>query len=265
MRVGRFRVGRTTALLACVVAFLGVVATIAQAELSVSGDLFVTFNGGIAPAALPRDALAPISVRVGGRVRTLTGEHPPALREVTIALNRAGHLDSRGLPICHKSQVESVSGTQALATCASALVGTGTYRGKIAFPGQTPTSINGRILAFNSTSGGHSTILAQIYGPRPVPSTRVIVFQISHPAGLFGTVLKGSLPPSLNRWGYVKRISFNFHRLFTYRGKTHSYLSANCRAPSGVSEASFPFAYTSMAFADGRSLSATLTRTCTVK
>ena len=55
-------------------------ASLAQAELTARGDLFVKFSGGIAPNALPRDARAPISVSVAGTVRTLSGERPPALR-----------------------------------------------------------------------------------------------------------------------------------------------------------------------------------------
>ena len=254
---------RIVALLIAVL-FLGVTATLAQAELSASGNLFVTFNGGIVPTALPRHSLAPISVRVGGKVRTLSAEHPPALRSLYIALNRDGHLDTRGLPSCRRRQIEASTSAGALAACPGALVGTGAYIAKTAFPEQASFASHGRILAFNSTSAGKPAILVHIYGQSPAPITRTFLFQIHHSSGTYGTILTANLPDSLNRFGYLKRISLNLHRTYTYHGSAHSYLSADCPAPEGLSEASFSFANASMTFADGRTLAATLTRTCTV-
>jgi PASTA domain. len=91
--------GKKTAVLAITAALFATAASLANAELTQRGDLFVSFSGGIAPAALPRHALAPIAVSVAGEVRTLSGERPPALRQIAIELNRSGHLDSRGLPL----------------------------------------------------------------------------------------------------------------------------------------------------------------------
>jgi hypothetical protein len=240
-------------------------ASLANAELSASGNLFVTFYGGILPAGLPRHGRAPITVWLGGKVRTLSGTHPPALREITIKLNRLGHLDTRGLPTCRRRQLEAVTSARALGACADALVGSGRYRAKLAFPEQPPSPVNGTILAFNSIAHGSPVILAQIYDREPVPSTRVVVFEIHHTSGVYGTVLTGSFPASINQWGYLKRIRLNLHRTYIYRGRTHSYLSAACPAPRGATEGSFPFAFSSMTFADGRTLSATLTRTCEVQ
>jgi hypothetical protein len=252
-------------LLALVVTLLGATASLVSAELSASGNLFVTFNGGIVPGALPRHSLAPVAVEISGKVRTLAGEHPPALRGISIALNRDGHLDTRGLPICSFRQIEATSSRQALATCGDSLVGTGRFVARSELPEQTVFSTRGRILAFNSFSHGHPAILAHTYGGTPVPSTRIIIFKIRHTGGEYGTVLTGSLPLAMNRWGYVKRISLKLHRSFIYRGVAHSYLSANCPAPQGLGKASFKFANASMSFADGRTLSATITRTCTVE
>jgi hypothetical protein len=108
-------------------------------------------------------------------------------------------------------------------------------------------------------------ILGHVYGDDPAPTTGIIVFDIHHTGGTFGTVLTGTMPEALTRWGYLKRISLRLHRNYTYRGRPRSYLSAPCRAPRGLSQASFKFAYTSMTFDDGRTLSAKLTRTCRVK
>lgn len=237
----------------------------ARAELAESGDLFVRFRGGIDPNALPRELRAPIAVTIDGTVKTLSGERPPALRQIAIAINRGGHLDTRGLPVCRKSQIDPSSSRQAIAVCGPALVGRGGYSGAVAFPEQETFVSQGRILAFNAVVDGERAILAHVFGTKPAPITRVIVFRIRHDVGTFGTVLTGSVPESVNHYGYLKRISLNLFRLFTYRGRVHSYLSAACAAPPGFPGAVFPFARTEMTFANGQTLSSTLTRSCQVR
>jgi hypothetical protein len=240
-------------------------ASFAQAELTAHGDLFVRFSGGISPDALPRQARAPIAVRVSGTVRTLSGDRPPALRRIGIAINRGGHLDTRGLPVCRRSQIEPSTTAEAMSVCGDALVGGGSYIADVAFPEQSAFPSRGRILAFNAVVGGRRAILAQVFGTKPVPITRIIVFHIRESRGTFGTILTGALPATLNRYGYVKQISLSLHRNFTYRGRARSYLSAACAAPVGFPGASFAFAHASMTFADGRTLSSTLTRSCKVR
>jgi hypothetical protein len=237
----------------------------ARAELTAKGDLFVKFSGGIAPDTLPRHQLAPIAIGIAGAVKTFSGDRPPPLRSISIGIHRGGHLDTRGLPICHQSEINPGSTAKALEVCGAAQVGEGTFSARTAFPEQETFPAHGRIVAFNSVSNGHPTILVHIYGTKPVPITRVIVFHIQrHPHKTFDTTLSGSLPVGVNRYGYVKRIGLYLFRRFTYRGRLRSYLSAACAAPPGFPSAIFPFAEASMTFEDGRTLSSSLTRTCRV-
>jgi hypothetical protein len=240
------------------------IAPIAGAELTESGNLFVRFQGGIDPVALPRSQRAPIAVSVTGRVKTLSGERPPALRGIEIELNRGGELDSDGLPVCRYSQLVAVGPVRALEACSGALVGEGSYLAKTAFPEQATFPSDGHILAFNGVYRGREVILAHVYGTNPVPITRIIVFYIHRHGGTYGTVIKGSLPDAVNHYGYVVEIALRLHRNYTYHGRQRSYLSAACEAPSGFTVATFPFARASMTFADGRSLTSTLTRSCRV-
>lgn len=250
---------------AIALALLGTTASPASAELTQRGDLFVSFSGGIDPGALPRHSRAPIAVKVAGKIRTLSGHRPPSVRRITIEINRGGRLDTRGLPICRPARIESTTSRVALAVCGGALVGSGSFAARTAFPEQAAFPTHGQILAFNSRSNGQRTILAHAYGADPVPISRLIVFHIRRGHGAYGTVLNGFLPESLIHWGNLKRISLSLHRLFTYHGHPHSYLSAACEAPAGFRSASFPFAHASMTFADGRTLSSTLTRSCRVR
>lgn len=241
------------------------VASLAQAELVEHGDLFIRFSGGIEPNALPRHDRAPIAVRMTGVIKTLSGERPPSVRRISIALNRGGKVDSRGLPLCERRQIEPSSSREALERCGAALVGTGSYDAEVAFPEQDEFRSRGRILAFNAVVDGQRAVLAHVYGTRPVPITRIIVFRILETDGTYGTVLNGTLPTSLIRWGYLKRISLDFRRTYTYQGRRRSYISAACTAPAGFPGAVFPFARASMGFQDGRTLSSTLTRSCKVR
>jgi hypothetical protein len=247
-----------------VVAFAGC-ASLASAELTARGDLFVKFSGGITPSALPRAARAPISVSISGTVRTLSGERPPALRRIAIAINRGGRIDSQGLPICHRRQIEPTTTRQALEECGPALVGRGSYVAALAFPEQSAFPSRGRIVAFNAVVDGRRAILAHVYGKSPIPITRIVVFHVRETPGTYGTVITGTLPAAENRYGYLKRISLSLHRTYEYRGQRRSYLSAACEAPAGFPGAVFPFAHVSMSFADGRGLSSTLTRSCEVR
>jgi len=240
------------------------IASLAQAELTERGDLFVRFQGGINPNALPRERMAPITVSVAGTVRTFSGERPPALRRIEIALNRGGELSSYGLPRCQYRQLVAVTPERALEVCRDALVGDGAYIGRTAFPEQATFPSQGGILAFNGVYHGREVILAHVYGTDPVPITRIIVFYIRRTAGTYGTVISGSLPDAVNHYGYVEEIALRLHRNYTYRGQRRSYLSAACAAPSGFTVAAFPFARASMTFADNRTLSSALTRSCRV-
>ena len=54
-------------------------------------------------------------------------------------------------------------------------------------------------------------------------------------------------------------------RTYTYHGARRSYVSAACDAPAGFPVATFPFARAAYGFADGRSLSVAIARSCTVR
>jgi hypothetical protein len=257
--------GKTLSALALLALVFLLVASLANAELVERGNLFVKFAGGIAPTKLPRQANAPISVQVDGTVRTLSGERPPALRFITIAINRGGRIDTEGLPTCQRSSIDAASSTQALATCRGALVGRGRYVAGVAFPEQQAFPLQGQVLAFNAVADGERAILAHVYGANPFPNSRTFVFHIRKSHGTFGTVLSAALPAALNRNGYLKRIVLNLRRDYVYRGRKHSYLSASCGAPQGAKIGIFPFVRVGMTFSDGRKLASTLIRTCTVR
>ncbi|MGN6216096.1 MAG: hypothetical protein ACTHN7_03940 [Solirubrobacterales bacterium] len=240
-------------------------AALAHAELTAKGDLFVRFNGGISPHALPRATPAPIAVRIEGTIRAARHHEPPPLRGIRIELNRGGRLDTVGLPICHRWQIKSVTPSQALRNCGHAIVGAGGFSGMASFPEQALAPVRGEILLFNGRIGGDPAVLGYVYQTDPGDITRIIAFHIHRASAPYGESIVASVPPAVNRNGYLTSLYLQLHRRYLYRGRVRSYLSASCAAPPGFDAAPFTFAKASMWFADGRTLTSTLIRTCSVR
>lgn len=259
----RRKLGTGVALLATATTLLA--AAPARAELVAEGGLFANFQGDLTPKALPRHGLAPIGVWINGTIKTLSGESPPALRQIKIELNRYGVLDVRGLPTCPKARIATTSREVALERCRAALVGQGSFLAESEYPEQGSFPSSGQLLAFNGRERGKSVLYAHVYGTKPLESTRIITFRISRGHGSYGTVLTGDLPPTLNPHGFIKRIGLSLHRRYRLRGERRSYLAAGCPAAKGFPGAIFPFARASLTFSDGRVLRGTMTRTCRAK
>lgn len=237
-------------------------AAIAQAEVAQQGTLRVSFQGGIQPHALPRRGKAPVSVTLAGNIKTIDQSAPPQLRKITLAINRNGRLDYRGLSTCRYHQIQPASTAEALEACRRSLVGTGAFEANVVLPEQSPFPSNGKILAFNGILHGRQVLFAHIYGTEPLPQSFVLPFSLSRTQGTYRTTLVALLPHIAANWGFVSGVSLTLSRRFLYHGKTHSYLSAGCPAPKGFPGAVFSFARASFGFEDGRTLGSTLTRSC---
>jgi hypothetical protein len=241
-------------------------AAIAHAELAGKDGLFVSFGGGFTPRSLPRDRNVPVTVNLDTSIKTADGSTPPQLRQISFAVNRYGHISTIGLPACDAGQLESTDTQVALERCRPALVGRGQFRANVAFPNRAPFPVHGQMLAFNGRAHGHPAILLHVHGSSPAEVTVVLAFAIRHPArGKFGTVLTAKIPRLASDLGYVTDVSLKFNRQYRYRGKSYSFLSARCAAPSGFPGAIFSFTRGTFSFAGNTQLVTTLTRNCTVR
>jgi hypothetical protein len=234
------------------------------AETEIKDGVKVSVSGKLRPTVLPRRGTAPIAVSLGGTIALARPGALPKLTRLTIALNRNGHLDTRGLPRCGVGRIRPSSTREALSACGAALVGEGSFSADVKIPEQSPFPSEGKILAFNGRFHGHAAVLAHIYGTSPLPTSYVLPFSIRHTPGTYGTVLEASFPQVTGEWGYVTGIAMSLHRRFVYRGRTRGYLSAGCPAPKGFTAVAFPLARTGFEFDNGLSISTTLNRTCRV-
>jgi hypothetical protein len=241
-------------------------AATAQGELVQEGNLRVSFKGSLLPRALPRAQLAPVTVRLSGRVGTIDGSRPPQLREISIAVNRASEISTTGLPSCAARNLQQTSTEAALALCRPALVGHGRFAVNVDLPNTSLIPAHGRVLVFNTRSGGRSGLLLHLYGTSPVRATFVLPFAVSHRSrGRFGTVFTTKIPRIASDLGYVTDLDLTIGRRYRYAGAQHSFLSASCAAPAGFPGAVFELARGAFSFNGGQRLITSLESNCKVR
>ena len=254
------------ALSAAVLAPLAISISIGSAETGIKKGVRVSVSGKLTPTMLPRRGTVPIGVSFGGTITSARPGGPPKLIRLTIAINRNGRLDTRGLPRCRLGRIDPSTTREALAVCGSSLVGEGSFAANVKIPEQSPFPSKGKVLAFNGSLHGKPTIFAHIYGTRPLPTSYVLPFTIKRSTGTYGTLLETSFPQVTGEWGYVTAISMNLQRSFSVGGKTRGYLNAGCPAPSGFKRVAFPLARATFVFDGGLTIVAPpMIRSCSVK
>jgi hypothetical protein len=228
--------------------------------------LRVTVSGGIAPRALPRQHLAPVTARFGGKIEAVDDARPPALSQLSIEVNRVGQLSSRGLPTCSAPRLQQTTTQAALAACREALVGHGSFGASVDFPGAPAIPAEGKVLVFNARVDGRPGMLLHLYGSRPVRAAFVLPFAISRRSeGRFGSVLTTRIPNIASGLGYITRLQIQIGRRYSFRGERRSFLSASCAAPAGFPGGSFELAKMTFSFDDEREVIASLERNCRVR
>jgi hypothetical protein len=237
-----------------------------SAETGFKEGVKVSVSGKLTPTTLPRRGTVPIGVDFGGTIASTRPGGPPKLTKMTIAINRNGRLDTRGLPRCRLGHIDPSTNREALLACGPSLVGEGSFSANVKIPEQSPFPSQGKVLAFNGRMHGKPVIFAHIYGVRPLPISYVLPFEVKRSAGTYGTVLEASFPPVTGEWGYVTGISMNLNRRFSSGGRTRGYLKAGCPAPKGFTKISFPLAHSIFVFDGGLTVDTPpLLRTCRAK
>jgi hypothetical protein len=229
-------------LLALVMLAASAPAKVKEFEIVQRGNLRVKFGAEFAPSTLPRQRPAPITVEVAGAISTTDGSHPPPLRKLEIAINRHGRISAEGLPICTAPLLQSTTTEQALSRCGGARVGSGGFRAQLALGSSEDVPASGRIVVFNSRSGGKPGMLIHLFIGVPVRVTMIVPITIGHrEEGEYGTVLRAYIPKLGGGLGSVTEIDLELGRRYTFGGKRRSYLAAACNAPAEFESGPFRF------------------------
>jgi hypothetical protein len=237
-------------------------AAAARAEIEQSGTVRVKFDGKLNPNALPRSGSAPFRVAVSAKISSTDGSELPSMRQMSVAINKYGHLETKGLPVCRLDRIQPATTDDALAACRRSLIGEGRFTAEVPKKGG-PFPADGKIYAFNGELDGRPAILAHVYGVKPAPASFTMAFVIGRSKGTFATTLKADLPPVKAGGGAITGISLSLGKNFSAGGKRRSLFSGRCPAPDGVRKAGFKLARTSIAFQGGPTVTSTLSRSCT--
>jgi hypothetical protein len=230
------------------------------------GTLRVAFEAQLLPHALPRERNAPVTVHLSGAIRTTDGSTPPQLREISIAMNRAGVVSAKGLPSCRAPELQQTSTEAALAVCRGALVGRGHFAANVDFVGAPVFPARGTVLVFNSSTRNRPGLLLHLYGSSPVRAAFVLPFRIARKSeGKFGTVFTTHIPRLASDKGYVTDIDLSIGRKYRYQGSSRSFISASCAAPAGFPGAFYELAKATFTFAGGQKLTSRLPGDCKVR
>jgi hypothetical protein len=252
----------TTAVVAAIgLTVAGIASAAGEKPVTVrSGNLELTVNGGFSPKVLPKNKLAPISFFASGKLKTLDGTHPPALKEFVVESDKNGSVNVTGFPTCTSGKLQSQDSAHAEAICKKAIIGKGTTSVEIAFPESKVVPVSSKLLVFNGgQKGGVTTFFIHAYITVPVPAaivTTVKIKKIHH--GRYGLLATASVPKIAGGSGSVTSFSLTINKKYTYKGKKMSILSAKC--PDGKLQANG-----TAIFSDGTRASAGIVRTCTGK
>jgi len=195
------------------------------------GNLILTFGSNVSPKKLPKKRFAPIALRISGKARTADGTHPSALRQVVVDIDKNGALYTKGVPTCRRGRLESRTTRAAKRVCGKAIVGNGRVDVQIAFPEQRSITAHSPLTLFNGgTKGRKTTLFIHSFITVPVPAAIVTTVTIKKiRKGRFGFHAVARIPVIAGGSGSLLNFRFKIKRIFSYRGKRRSYISARCR------------------------------------
>ena len=190
---------------------------------------YLEANGGVIPVKLPKHEMAPVAIKLWGRISAGNAAQPPPLREVAIEFDRHGALDATGLPVCNPN-IEFQKISQAESICKGSIVGKGAATFEMAVPGSSPMPVSGKLVIINGGfRDGVRTLYAEAFvtvqTPFVIESTLEVKKIHDGPYGLAGG---GKMPTIEGRPATLLGFSLEIKRLFMYRGKKQSFAMASC-------------------------------------
>jgi hypothetical protein len=220
----------TMALGAMIALTVGGIATAEKPVKVRAGNLALTFNGGFTPKALSRTTPTPITLNVSGKIATVDGTHPPALKEFILETDKNGFVQVKGYPACTSGKLQSRDSKSAKQVCGKAILGEGKTDVQIQFPEQRPIPVKSPLILFNGgTSGGTTTFFVHAYITVPTPAAIVTTVKIKKVKnGRYGIKSVASVPKIAGGSGSVTSFNLTVDKKYNYKGKKVSVLTAKC-------------------------------------
>jgi hypothetical protein len=188
------------------------------------------FGESVVPRSLSRSTSTPIALNLGGRIGTVDGSRPPALREFVLDLDKNIAIDSRDLPTCQRGQ-RDFRFPDLKSLCKGAIVGEGKVGFQIQFPEEPSISTESKLIVVNvgSRKAGESTLYAVANLTQPITASFVMSIEIKrHPYGNRAII---NVPGLANGAGSLTYLSVKLKKRFKRNGEAVDFLTARC--PSG--------------------------------
>jgi hypothetical protein len=228
-----------------------------------AGNLMIKISGSTSPRVLPKNTPAPIGFHGSATVSTRDGSHIPAALGTQLLVDKHIKLDTTGLATCTFAKLRATTPAQAMKNCGDALIGKGTSTAQVQFPEQASFEAKGPLLAFNGPSeggggyggSGYNEQLYYVYADVPVPTALIAVGQVSKAGGAYGYKISISIPRIAGGAGSFNSAEFTIDRKWTYMGKEHSFLNAECATGHFGAQVE-------VAFDDGTNLTGNVVQAC---
>lgn len=223
------------------------------------GKIVIIGDGGFSPTTLPKNKDAPISLHGYTKIETTDGTPPSPLKKLVFEFDKHGSVETQGLPICRKSQLENTDTERARKACGDAIVGKGFGTAVVTFPEQKPITASSAITIFNGPpKHGNPTVFAHAYLDVGGPSTFIVPITIRKiHDGRYGFKTEAEIPRIVNGYGTPIYGRISIGRTWKYKGKTLSYANARCADGRLQAEGQFTFE-------DGTFLQGTIFKPCQV-
>ena len=212
------------------------------------------FSPSVTPKKLSRVETTPIALNISGRIETVDGSQPPAVKEFVLDLDRHIAIDARGLPVCKGGQ-RDLRFPELNSRCKDAIVGRGKVGVQIQFPELPPISTESELIVFNGgrRDTGKTTLFAVAHLIQPITTSFAMTIEITkHPHGNRAVF---EVPKLANGAGSLTYLSARLKRRFTRNGKEVDFLTGSC--PNGKLESG-----ARALFVDGTILQGTTLQTC---
>jgi hypothetical protein len=178
---------------------------------------------------LPHHGSAPATLKVAEKTKMDDGSVPPPMKTAVVEFDKAGKVDTKGLPTCKPAKLQNTDAQAARKACKKAIVGTGKADAKIVFPGQSPVDAPAPVTVFNGTPiHGHPNFLIHAYTTVPVPTTFVVPGELTKLHGKYGTKLTLKVPKIAGGSGSLVLFKVKVNKTWKFKGKKHSYISGAC-------------------------------------
>jgi hypothetical protein len=193
-------------------------------------DVVLHADGGFKPQTLPRHQFAPIDFNGRLDIAAKGGGKPSPLRQALIDFDRDGRLSVAGLPTCAPESIAAASTAEARATCASALVGSGTVEALVSLPSGWTVAVSSPLSIFNGPRlGGLPTaVLHARLEAAGSTETYAIPVPIEKRRGGFRYRARLDVPLIAGGAGAITHVDVKIGRRYRAGGQQRSYASARC-------------------------------------